>query len=130
MAQEILFVEDDKILGEMYEYKFSKHGYSAVVLGDAKNALNWLKKNSPDCIVVDILLPGMNGLQFIKNVRKNPKHDNTKIVILTNLTQANINLNSTVRDSLGVSAYFVKSQISPKQLLDNIDLILSAEQTK
>ncbi len=130
MARKILFIEDDKILGEMYEYKFSKYGYSVVVLSDAEKALGWLKNNSPDCIVVDILLPGMNGLQFIKNVRKNPKYDNTKIVILTNLTQANINLNSTVRDSLGVGAFFVKSQISPKQLLDNIDLILSAKQAK
>ncbi len=126
MKKSILLVEEDKALSDMYKLKFSNANYQIATRDNAKEALYWLSRNTPDCVIVDILLPGTNGISLIKAMRQSVVLKNTKIVILTNLTQPDINLHNSVRDSLGVDAYFVKTRISPSQLVQNIDLLLSA----
>lgn len=130
MQPTILIVEDDKELSEMYKLKFTNAKYTVFCQPDAIAALKWLQKYTPDCAIVDILLPGMNGLQLIKTMRKNTKLNRTKIVILTNLTATDVNMHSTVRESLGVVGYFVKSQITPAQLVDNIGMILEDKRSQ
>lgn len=125
MKYSILLVEEDKTLSDMYKLKFNNANYQIATRNNAKSALTWLKNNTPECVIVDILLPGTNGIALIKSMRQNVALKNTKIVILTNLTQPDINLHNSVRDSLGVDAYFVKTRISPSQLVQNIGMLLS-----
>jgi hypothetical protein len=61
---------------------------------------------------------------LLKSIRKDQRHNSMRIIILTNLTESDINLRSTIKDSLGVDAYFVKSQITPAQLESKISVIL------
>ncbi len=123
--QTILLVEDDTILRDMYKFKFEHAGYLVKACADAPSALHWLASHVPDCAVVDILLPGINGIQLIKSMRRDARLDQCRMVILTNLSSVDINLHETVRDSLGVDGYFVKSQISPSQLIANIGMLVS-----
>lgn len=125
MKPSILLVEEDKILSEMYKLKFTNANYKLTTKNNAKAALDWLEKNTPDCVIVDILLPGTNGIALIKSMRQNINLKKTKIVILTNLTQPDINLHNSIRDSLGVDAYYVKTRITPGQLVKNIGHLLS-----
>ncbi len=124
MIKTILLIENDKLLREMYATKLNKFNYQVVARAEAKSALEWLSKNSADLIVLDILLPKINGIKLIKNIRKDCNHNKTKIIILTHLNQADINLNTTIRDSLGVDGYFVKSQIAPDKLIDIVRTII------
>lgn len=124
MKKTILLVEDDKILNDMYALKFKNTGFDVVSFDNGKDVLNWLKIHTADIAVIDILLPQMNGLQLIKTIRKEPKYNTLKIVILTNLTDSDVSLHSTIRDSLKVDAYYVKSQISPSELVNNITALV------
>ncbi|HMS92036.1 MAG TPA: response regulator [Candidatus Saccharibacteria bacterium] len=124
MKKTILLIENDKILRDMYATKLKKYKYQVVVRAEARSALEWLSKNSVDLIVLDILLPKINGIKLIKNIRKDHHHKSVKIIILTHLNQADINLNTTIRDSLGVDGYFVKSQIAPDKLIDIVRTII------
>lgn len=124
MKKTILLVEDDKILNDMYALKFKNTGFDVVSFDNGKDVLNWLKAHTADIAVIDILLPQMNGLQLIKTIRKEPKYNTLKIVILTNLTDSDVSLHSTIRDSLKVDAYYVKSQISPGELVNNITALV------
>lgn len=125
MAKTILLVEDDQLLRDMYELKFKKAGYKVYACENGSQTLDWLSSNSADLAMVDILLPQMNGLQLIKAIRKDPRKSQMHIVILTNLTESDVNLHSTIRESLQVDAYFVKSQISPSELVAKISALLS-----
>lgn len=120
----ILLVEQDKILSDMYCTKFKKAKYNIVAKPDAKTALQWLSKNHVDLVILDIILPKVNGITLIKNIRKGHINQSSKIIILTHLNQSDINLHTIVRDSLGVDAYFVKSQISPDKLVDTVGTII------
>ncbi len=123
MKKTLLLVENDKILRDMYAVKFKKAGYNVVTKSDAKTSLDWLSKNTTDAIILDIILPKINGIKLIKNIRRDYKHKPVKIVILTHLNHTDINLNTTIRDSLGVDGYFVKSQIAPDKLVDTVKTI-------
>ncbi len=124
MIKTILLVENDKLLRDMFDYKFKKAGYKVVNKTDAKSALAWLEKNKVDLVILDIILPKINGIKLIKNIRKNIAHKSAKIIILTHLNQSDVNMHSIIRDSLGVDGYFVKSQISPDKLVENVNTIL------
>ena len=124
MKKTILFVEDDQILRDMYNIKLNSAGFNTNPSEDGLQALDWLNDNLADLAIVDILLPKMNGLKLIKAIRKDPRHNNMRIIILTNLTESDVSLHDTVKESLGVDAYFVKSQVSPRDLVVNIIKIL------
>lgn len=123
MKKTLLLVENDKILRDMYAIKFKNAGYKVVTKSDAKTSLEWLSKNTVDVIILDIILPKVNGIKLIKNIRRDHKHKPVKIVILTHLNHTDINLNTTIRDSLGVDGYFVKSQIAPDKLIETVNTI-------
>ncbi len=123
MKKTLLIVENDKILRDMYAIKFKNAGYKVVAKLDAKTSLEWLSKNTVDVIILDIILPKVNGIKLIKSIRRDHKHKPVKIVILTHLNHTDINLNTTIRDSLGVDGYFVKSQIAPDKLIETVKTI-------
>lgn len=124
MKKTILLVENDKTMRDMYAGKLKKSGYRVATRAEAIPAIDWLSKNPVDLIILDILLPKINGIKLIKNIRKNYRHKSVKIIILTHLNQVDVNLNAVVRDSLGVDGYFVKSKISPDKLIEAVKTIL------
>ena len=125
MSKTIFLIEDDHLLAQMYRTKFELMGYAVQSCGDAKTCLSSLKAGKkPDVFLVDILLPGMNGLQLIKEIRKQPQYNHVPVVILTNLHPAEVDLRHELSESLGIVGFYVKSQISPSDLVAQIDAIL------
>jgi len=124
MKQTIILVEDDNIIRDMYLLKFTNAGYQVRAFSGGQDALSWLCKNTADLALVDILLPQINGIVLLKSIRKDPRHSSMRIIILTNLTESDINLHSTIRESLAVDGYFVKSQITPAQLESKVSAVL------
>lgn len=85
MADErtILVVEDDPTLGEMLSAYFGEQGYLAEVLTSGEDALRWLKANTPDVILLDIHLPGIDGFELCRRLRKDSPNQYTPVIFLT-----------------------------------------------
>lgn len=122
--QNILIVEDEVMIRELYFLTLTKAGYKTMLAGDAKTTFELLQHFQPDVIFLDIMLPGMSGIDILKKLRTDPQYhcQNTKIVLITNLGQQNLADTAMAEHADG---YVIKADIVPK---DFIKIIHSLEQ--
>ena len=111
----ILLVEDDAMIREMYRLALVTGHFKVELAGDANEAFSKLATFHPDCILLDVMLPGMSGLEILKELRTDPKHgcQHTKIVVLTNLAERSVT-DKAIEG--GADAYIVKTDIVPRDL--------------
>ena len=80
----ILVVEDDKALNKAIVLKLNKHGFNVITVFNAETALKALEENASIVLIwLDVLLPGMNGFNFLELIRKNPKYNDKKVVVVS-----------------------------------------------
>jgi DNA-binding response OmpR family regulator len=117
----ILIVEDDPALQGIYETLFKIEKFDVRVAGNGKVALVELKKEQPDIILLDVLMPVMNGLEFLKVTKPHLKYPNVKVLVLSNLSDP-----KTVNeiDKLGATDYLLKANTSPRELVDKVRSML------
>ena len=120
-SKTILFVEDDKPISEMYARLLTKGGYRVDFAYDGLEAIAKLKAKTYELILLDIMMPGKNGIDVLHEVRANPDYAATKIVILTNLAQ-----DKTSQAALKAEAdgYLVKADLTPSQLAGVVTALL------
>ncbi len=118
----ILVVEDNTALNEAYELILTSEGHKVTVAHDGEEGLNTLKSFEPDLILLDLLMPKLDGLGFLKQYRKLYPKSETKIVVLTNLDQ---DKEITAALNLGAYKYIVKARTSPKQLAINVNHLVA-----
>lgn len=112
--QNILVVEDERTLSEAYKTILSKEGYQAKVAYDGEQALEALKDFEPDLILLDLRMPNMNGLEFLKKYKLDKNHPGVKVIVFSNLdTQSDID----EAYDLGAHKYMLKAWASPKELV-------------
>ena len=87
MKNNILIVEDDKLLGDLLVQRFMKEGDMPLLATSAEEAFRFLENQVPDAITLDVLLPGMNGFEFLAQIKANPKFANIPVVVLSNFSQ-------------------------------------------
>jgi two-component system phosphate regulon response regulator PhoB len=111
----ILLVEDDVMIRDLYRSALISSGYVVSPCGSAEELYIKLRTFRPDCVFLDIMLPGTSGLEILKELRTNPLHGCTKakIVMLTNLAQRSVADNAI---SNGADGYVIKADILPKDL--------------
>jgi phosphate regulon transcriptional regulator PhoB len=83
MPSKILVVDDEKDIVELISYNLGKEGFSVTKAYDGEGALDSVKKDRPDLIILDLMLPGMQGMEVTKRLRNNPETANLPIVMLT-----------------------------------------------
>lgn len=115
---QLLLVEDDALLAQMYQMRLEAEGFAVRVAGHADQMWEILKKHQPSVIILDILLPRVNGLHILKDLRKHEDLHQIPVIILTNLNRVEVELTPELADVLGVVAYLVKSQTTPDTLVD------------
>ncbi len=121
MAQ-ILIIEDDVALNEAYMLILKKEGHEVTVAHDGREGMEKVAQLKPDLILLDLLMPRLDGLGFLKQYKaKYPKRD-AKVVVLTNLDQDK-EINEALR--LGAYKYIVKARTSPKQLAINVNHLVA-----
>jgi CheY-like chemotaxis protein len=113
----ILIVEDDKIILNMYRVKFTKAGHDVQVAENGHDGLNLMKSYNPDIVLMDLMMPVMDGFTALQHAKADPQLKNIPIVILTNLSQAE---DSDKVISSGATAFLVKSDLTPAQVLEKI----------
>ena len=120
-SKKILLVEDDDLIRELYARQLTKAGLWVKAVATGEEGLEELGKETFELLLLDIMLPGMNGLQMLKQYKtKNPKSD-MKIVLLTNLGQESI-----IKEGfdMGAQAYLIKASYSPEQVVEEVKNVL------
>ena len=117
MKKKILLIEDEHVLVKMYEKNLSEAGFEVLTAFEAKEGLKLAKKEKPDLIILDILLPRENGIFFLKKFRKDPKISSIPVVAFSNYDDP---LTKKQAAELGAKAYLIKTNYTPKQLLRKI----------
>lgn len=105
----ILIVEDEVKLVKALENQFVKDGFGVSVAFDGDEALEFCKYKTPDFILLDLLLPKINGIEFLKKIKEKQFLKNVPVLILTNLTDDKSMMETR---SLGVVGYLIKSNAS------------------
>jgi len=115
--KKILIVEDEEFLVEMYKTKFEMENFQVISAFSSEQAMSILKKNIPDLILLDILLPRKNGIIFLEEIRKIKNISKIPVIIFSNYDDP------VTRDKarrLGIKDYLIKTEFTPKQLLIKI----------
>lgn len=117
----ILLVDDDKLMIKMYQGKFEDDGFDVAVATDGQMGLNKALEFKPDLILLDIMMPRVNGLEMLKNLKNNGTTKNIPVILLTNVggeEDANQGL------SMGAVAYMVKAHYDAKDVVAKVKEIL------
>jgi len=112
-TQTVLLIEDDQAIAQMYRLQLEHEGYLVLTAADGETGLSIAEKFQPDCIVLDIGLPGMNGLALMDGMRAHTALSEVPILILTNSDNAVIERRSV---ELGAPHFLVKSKTTPHDL--------------
>lgn len=114
MKAKILVVEDEKSLSEAYELILKSTGYTVKLAADGEKALEIAETFKPHLILLDLRMPRVGGIEFLKRYEAKTKHPDTKIIVFSNLdTQSEID----EAYALGASHYILKAWASPKELI-------------
>lgn len=116
----IALVEDDANIREMYKMKLELGGYDVITAEDGKEAVELVKKENPDLVLLDILLPKKDGFEVLKEIKgsKDEKIKSTPVIMLSNLSGRE---DIDEAKKLGASDYFVKAKTSPKEIVEKVD---------
>lgn len=119
----ILLIEDDPMIVRMYQRKLEKDGFKLTLSFNGEEGLAALKKEKPDLILLDIMMPKMNGIETLKAVKADPLFKDIPVVILTNLGDRSEDVQKC--KELGAEDYWVKANISLKEVSERIKKILT-----
>ena len=119
----ILLVEDDPMISEIYERKFSTAGFEVRIVVSGKVVLEILREEMFDLVLLDIVLPQMNGIDVLEQLRdpKNGYSSDLKVVMFSNLSEKDD------RDrvvALGASGFISKTEFSPTELIAEVSRFL------
>ncbi len=116
MSKKVLLIEDLPVIQNLYSEALRAHGFQVDVANDGKAALEKLKHNSYDFVLVDLLLPNMTGIQFLEKFKSRPKQ--TKVIVLSDFNEA-----KTVKRAheLGIKDYLIKAENTPSQLIERLN---------
>jgi len=103
--KKILIVEDDKNLNRLISYNLSKNGFKAECVYDGLTAKAKLSKEIFDIVILDIMLPGIDGFQICQFIKENPANSKTFVIVLTTRAQP---LDKIYGDQVGADYYFTK----------------------
>lgn len=121
MAREtILLVEDDEDIQELVRYNLAKEGYRVVPVTSGEDALKTLRSNQPDLVVLDLMLPGLDGLEICRLMKADPKASHVPVVMLTAKGEE---ADVVAGLELGAEDYITKP-FSPRVLLARIRAVL------
>lgn len=124
----IVIVEDDTALADIYKTRLELLGYQCFVAHDGIEALSWIEKERPSLVLLDIMLPKLAGDQIIKIMRSTDWGKNVKVLVISNLNEADAP--AGIRAS-GIEGWAVKANLSDDQIDALVDNILKpADQTE
>lgn len=116
-AKTVLIVEDDQFLRNLCVRKLEKEEFNVIYAVDGEDGLKKIQEEKPDLVLLDILLPGLNGFDVVSAVKNNPEVADIPIILLSNLGDK-----SDVDKGLGLGAndYLIKAHFTPGEIVDKV----------
>lgn len=121
-GKKVLVVDDDEFLLEMYVLKFREAGFEVIMAQNGKEAIDKASQHQPDIVLLDIVLPGTDGFEALREIKKKKLSPNSRIVMLTNLGQKD---DTEKGMKLGADDYIVKAHFTPSEVVQKIEEMLS-----
>jgi DNA-binding response OmpR family regulator len=122
MKNKILIIEDDAFLGEALSKKLDGEGYEVILISDGTEALPKMREIRPDLVLLDIVLPHMNGYEILEAKSKDAEIASIPVIIISNSGQP-VEISRVL--SFGVKDYLVKAQFDPDEVVSKIRMYLS-----
>jgi DNA-binding response OmpR family regulator len=125
--KKILIVEDDNFVAEVYFAKLTEMGYEAILAQNGEEGISALKRDKIDLILLDILMPIMNGMEMLEEIKKQEGWKNIPVILLTNVGEKESI--QKVRE-MGVKNYLIKSHFTPAEVIEKIEAVFNDVGTK
>ena len=127
LKNNILIIEDEHDICEVYSEVLSMAGYKVQEAADGETGMQKIRDENWDVLLLDIMLPGRDGLKILKEIRSNPELKKGLVVALTNL-----NSESIIKEAFdqGVDGYLIKSEITPDKVVEEVNKILADKEGK
>lgn len=122
--KKILMVEDDEFLNKVYEFKLTNQGFEVYHATRGDEVQPMAEDVLPDLIILDIILPGLNGFEVLKALKESNKTKDIPVIALTNLAEES---DKHAIMQLGAKAYLTKTDLTIDQVLDMIRKELATE---
>lgn len=117
----ILLVEDDAFVSDIYQTKLGQEDFTVKTAENGLKAVKILEKQVPDLILLDIVMPYMDGMEVLKKLKENEKWKDIPVILLTNLSEK-----EKVEEgvSMGANDYLIKSHFTPAEVVDKVKTLL------
>lgn len=121
MAKNILIIEDDRFLRELITQKLVKEGYEISEAIDGEEGIKKIKEKKPDLILLDLILPEIDGFEVLSKMREDPALAQIPVIILSNLGQKE-DVERGLK--LGAVDYLIKAHFTPGEIIEKIKNVL------
>lgn len=120
--EKIMIVEDDSFVMDIYRTKLEQEGFEVIEAINGVEAMKKLQNAEPNLILLDIIMPYMDGLEVLKKIKEDERLKNIPVILLTNLSQKD---EVTKGLGLGANDYLIKSHFTPSEVLEKIKIYIS-----
>jgi len=117
MAKKILVVEDDKFLRELITQKLIKEDYETLEAVDGEEGIKKIKEEKPDLVLLDLILPGIDGFEVLSKKKEDSSLDSIPVIILSNLGQKE-DVERGLK--LGAVDYLIKAHFTPGEIIEKV----------
>lgn len=119
MAKKIMLIEDEEILSGLLKRKLEENGYEVVVAFDGEEGMGIMKKQRPDLVLLDIVMPKMGGFEVMEEMNKTPGLNlkDLPVIIVSNSGQP---VEIGKAQDLGIRDYLIKTQFDPQEVVDKV----------
>lgn len=117
----ILIVEDDPFISEVYTLKLESKGYKVDAAEDGQAGLDMIKNNTYDIILLDILMPKLDGFKVLERLKMVPEFNKIPVIVLTNLSQKKDIKRGL---ELGADDFIIKTKFTPTEVIEKIKKVL------
>jgi len=121
MMKKILLIEDDKFLRELMVKKLLTMDYDVAFAVDGESGLSMIKEVKPDVVLLDLILPGINGFEVLEKAKQDPEIADIPVIILSNLGQKE---DIERGQKLGAADFMIKAHFTPQEVVNKIKTIL------
>ena len=118
----ILLVEPDTILGKTYASAIKRASYDVATVKTAQDAISYIDKHNPDCIVMEIQLVNNNGIELLYELRSHSDLKSKPIIVCSSVTKQDLGLTEEICERLGVTDYCYKPSMNLEALVKTIKL--------
>lgn len=124
-SKKILIVEDEAFIADLYARQLTLAGYQVRVANDGQMGLQVLEQEAFDLLLLDIMLPGINGLELLRQWRGKHPENQMPVLLLTNLGQ-----DAVIKEgfTLGAQGYLIKASYTPDQIVNEVRNALAGKQ--